>query len=75
MRPGVPTTSCAPCAEGVELRAVFHAAIHHSRPHPEIAAEEFCFAGDLKGQLTGGHEDQGLASSSSPYRSAPGSAG
>ncbi len=48
--------------EGIELRAVFHAAIHRSRSHLEIAAEEFCFAGDLKGQLTGGYEDQDLAS-------------
>ena len=59
MRPGVPTTSCAP-AEGVQLRTVFHAAVDDGGPQPEFAAQELRLARDLGGQLPGRDEDQGL---------------
>jgi len=71
--PRVPRRVARP-AGSIELRTVFHAAIHRSRSHLEIAAEEFCFAGDLKGQLTGGHETR-IWQAFFAISTAPGSAG
>ena len=58
--PRRPHDKLRPPAEGVQLRAVFHAAVNDGGPEPEFAAEEFRLTGDLSGKLPGGDEDEGL---------------
>ncbi len=59
--PRRPDDQLRPPAEGVQLRAVFHAAIDDGGPEPQLAAQKLRLAGDLGGQLPGRDEDKGLA--------------
>jgi hypothetical protein len=58
--PRRPHNKLRPPAEGVQLRAVFHAAVDDGGPKPEFAAQQLRLARDLGGQLPCRDEDEGL---------------
>ena len=57
----MPTTTWAPCLQGIDLWAIAYAAVDGDGAQARVAEDDLRLVPDLAGELAGGYQDQGLA--------------